>query len=68
MAQRTGSRDRQVLVWNAPTKEEMAELTATVKFVEKALESNSRQVRIWGDLKEPQGLVPGATAALVVYP
>jgi WD40 repeat protein len=64
----TGSRDRQVLVWNAPTKEQLTELTATVKFIEKALDSNSRQVRIWADLKEPQGLVPGTTATLVVYP
>jgi WD40 repeat protein len=64
----TGTKDRQVLVWKAPTKEELTELTATVKFVEKALDSNSRQVRIWADLKEPQGLVPGSTATLVVYP
>lgn len=63
----TGSRDRQVLIWKAPTKEELVELTATVKFIEKALDSNSRQVRIWADLKEPQGLVPGTTATLVVY-
>jgi hypothetical protein len=64
----TGTKDRQVLVWKAPTKEEMQDLTARVKFVEKALDSNSRQVRIWAELKEPQGLIPGATAALVVYP
>jgi WD40 repeat protein len=64
----TGTRDRQVLIWKAPSQEELKELTATVKFVEKALDSNSRQVRIWADLKEPQGLVPGATATLVVYP
>jgi WD40 repeat protein len=64
----TGTRDRQVLIWKALSQDEMKELTATVKFVEKALDSNSRQVRIWADLKEPQGLVPGATATLVVYP
>jgi WD40 repeat protein len=64
----TGTRDRQVLIWKAPTTEEMAELTATVKLIEKALDSNSRQVRIWADVKEPQGLVPGATATMVVYP
>jgi WD40 repeat protein len=64
----TGTRDRQVLIWKAPTKEEMAELTAIVKLIEKALDSNSRQVRIWADLKEPQGSVPGATATMVVYP
>ena len=57
-----------MLVWTAPAQVEIAELTTTVRFVEKALDSNSRQVRIWGDLKEPQGLVPRATAALVVYP
>jgi WD40 repeat protein len=64
----TGTRDRQLLVWKAPTKDEMAEMKATVKLIEKALDSNSGQVRIWADLKEPQGLVPGATANLVMYP
>jgi WD40 repeat protein len=64
----TGTRDRQVLLWKAPTAQEMAELTATVTFIEKALDSNSRQVRIWAELKEPQGLVPGSTATMVVYP
>jgi WD40 repeat protein len=64
----TGTRDRQLLIWKAPTKEEMAEMKATVKLIEKALDSNSGQVRIWADLKEGQGLVPGATATLVVYP
>jgi WD40 repeat protein len=64
----TGTRDRQLLVWKAPTKDEMAEMKATVKLIEKALDSNSGQVRLWADLKEPQGLVPGATANLVVYP
>jgi WD40 repeat protein len=63
----TGTRDRQLLVWKAPTKDEMAEMKATVKLIEKALDSNSGQVRIWADLKEQQGLVPGATANLVVY-
>jgi WD40 repeat protein len=64
----TGTRDRQLLIWKAPTKEETAEMKATVKLVEKALDSNSGQVRIWADLKDPQGLVPGTTATLVVYP
>jgi WD40 repeat protein len=62
----TGTRDRQLFVWQVP--EAGAELTATVKFVEQALDSNSRQVRIWADLKQPSGLVPGATATMVVYP
>jgi WD40 repeat protein len=64
----TGTRDRQVVVWAAPSPEEQAELTATVRLVEKALDSNSHQVRVWADLPAPGGLVPGATAALVVYP
>jgi WD40 repeat protein len=64
----TGTRDRQVLVWKAPTKEESAELKAKVKFVEKSLDSNSRQVRIWADLEEPQGLISGGMATMVVYP
>jgi len=63
-----------------PSSENLAKLANNARVnnnrFEPYLDSNSRQVRIWADLdelKEGQsfeqlGLVPGATATMVVYP
>jgi WD40 repeat protein len=64
----TGTRDRQVVVWPAPPEPMKKRLTAKIQMIEMYLDSNSRQVRIWADLDDPQDLIPGATATMVVYP
>jgi WD40 repeat protein len=64
----TGTRDRQIVVWPAPGDDMKKKMTAKIRMIEKYLESNSRQVRIWADLDDPQDLVPGAAATMVVYP
>jgi WD40 repeat protein len=64
----TGTRDRQVVVWPAPGDDMKKKMTAKIRMIEKYLDSNSRQVRIWADLDDPQDLIPGATATMVVYP
>jgi WD40 repeat protein len=66
----TGTRDRQVLVWPAPTRAEVEQqLTAEVSLVERAVESTAGQVRIWADLPNPDGrLLPGAAVTMVIEP
>jgi len=63
----TGTQDHQVLIWNMPAKREIEEtLVGTIALNENFLDSNSRQVRIWVDLKNPGWLHPGGTATLVI--
>jgi WD40 repeat protein len=65
-----GTQDRQVLVWATPPPEELDRpLVAEVTRIDRAVESNSRQVRIWAELPNPAGLLlPGTTVTLAVYP
>jgi len=63
----TGTQDHQVLVWALPNKREVEEtLTGSIALNENFLDSNSRQVRIWVDLKNPGWLHPGGMATLVI--
>jgi WD40 repeat protein len=66
----TGTRDRQVLVWPVPTREETdQQLTAEITLVERAVESTVGQVRIWADVANADGrLLPGATVTMVIDP
>jgi WD40 repeat protein len=66
----TGTRDRQVLVWNVPSKEEIErQLSAKLTLVDRSVESGGRQMRIWAELPNPdERLIPGSTATLALYP
>jgi WD40 repeat protein len=66
----TGSRDRQVYVWEVPAKEEVErQYIARITYVEPVVESSKGQVRIWAELPNPDlRLVPGTSATMVVYP
>ena len=64
----SGTRDREVLVWRLPQKEEIeGQLTAEVTLIEAAVESSARQVRVWAELPNPGGrLLPGNTVTMVI--
>jgi WD40 repeat protein len=64
------NRDRQLLVWPLPSHEEFdGSSPAIVTLVERAVESNARQVRIWADLDNSNGkLVPGTTVTMTIRP
>jgi WD40 repeat protein/multidrug efflux pump subunit AcrA (membrane-fusion protein) len=66
----SGTRDRQVLVWPVPGREELDRpLMAEVTRLERAVESNARQVRIWAELPNlDYQLLPGTTVTLAIYP
>ncbi len=66
----TGNKERKVFVWTMPTKQEIDEkITAKIVYIERSVESAERQVRVWAELKNPQGrLLPGDTVTMVVYP
>lgn len=66
----TGSKDREVLLWPLPPRREIEQLiTGVVTRMERAVESSSRQVRIWAEVENADGrLLPGATVTLAVYP
>ncbi len=65
----TGTHDRQVLVWSMPSKEEIdSRLEAQLTLVEKYLDTQSRDVRVWAELDSPEWLIPGMRATLVVMP
>ena len=65
-----GTRERQVCVWAAPPAGEGEQaLTAEVTLIERALESSSRQARVWAELPNPDGrLLPGTTVTMVIEP
>src|SRR5262249_12820695 len=46
----TGTEDQQVVVWEMPSEKEItAEVEAERLYVEKALDTSSRQVRVWAE-------------------
>jgi WD40 repeat protein len=65
----TGTQDHQVLVWTMPEKKEAeSQLFAHLTLVEKHLDTQSRQVRVWAELQNPGWLIPGMRATMVVPP
>lgn len=65
----TGTQDRQVLVWNMPEQKEIdSRLEATLTLVEPSLDTESRKVKVWAELKNPGWLIPGGRATMVVPP
>lgn len=65
----TGTENHKVLVWNMPSKEEIdSRLEARVTLVEKYLDTQSRDVRVWAELESPEWLFPGMHATMVVLP
>ena len=68
----TGTQDNRVLVWGLPDEQESKrEITATIDYVDKSIESARREVRIWADkLVIPKGvqLLAGETVTLVITP
>jgi WD40 repeat protein len=70
----TGTRDRQVLVWQMPPTEEVREpeANAVVRSIVEVFENSSRQYRVIVDVddvkKKIDRLVPGDKASLVIYP
>ncbi|HEY7424267.1 MAG TPA: HlyD family efflux transporter periplasmic adaptor subunit [Gemmataceae bacterium] len=65
----TGTKDKQVLVWAMPSKEEVeSHVEAHLTLVEKQLDTQSRQVRVWAELQAPEWLFPGMRATMVIPP
>ncbi|HEY7156332.1 MAG TPA: HlyD family efflux transporter periplasmic adaptor subunit [Gemmataceae bacterium] len=65
----TGTQDRQVLVWDMPSKEEVeGHVEAHLTLVEKQLDTQSLQVRVWAELQAPEWLIPGMRATMVIPP
>lgn len=65
----TGTQDHQVLVWSMPSQEEIDKrLEARLTLVEKYLDTESRNVRVWAELDSPEWIVPGMHATMVVSP
>jgi WD40 repeat protein len=66
----TGMRDRQVLIWPAPTRGEVTQqLQAAIVLAEPFADPKSRQVRIRAEVDNSNGsLIPGAPVTLVAYP
>jgi WD40 repeat protein/biotin carboxyl carrier protein len=63
-----GTEERQIHVWAVPAADEIErQWVGEVTLVERALDSNSRQVRIWAELPNPNGsLLPGTIATMVI--
>lgn len=66
----TGTKDRQIYVWDVPTKEEVEQvITAEIVFIDPSVEASARQVRVWAELANPgHKLMPGTTVTMVAYP
>jgi WD40 repeat protein len=65
----TGMRDRQVVIWNLPSKEDQAPLTGTLSLVDPSLDGSSRELRVWADIEnKDHKLLIGQPATLVVRP
>lgn len=65
----TGTENHKVMVWNMPSKEEIdSRLEARVTLVEKYLDTQSRDVRVWAELESPEWLFPGMHATMVILP
>jgi WD40 repeat protein len=65
-----GTQDQKVLVFDMPKADEIERnLIGEIYYVEKALDSNAHQVRVWATLKDvPEWLTPGGTATMVIEP
>src|SRR5262249_47535027 len=65
----TGHRSQELLIWKAPTPEELSEeIAAQLTLVDLTAETSaSGQVRVWANLMK-EGLTPNTTAALVIDP
>ncbi len=65
----TGTQDHQVLKWAMPGEKEVEKpLMGRLVLVEHALDTRSRQVRVWAELDNPGWLIPGSPATIVVPP
>jgi WD40 repeat protein len=72
----TGTRDRQVVVWDLPTKEQIdksGDLEAEIRLVGPFLDTSSREVQVWAEINNKpvdgvRPLKPGQPATLVLYP
>jgi WD40 repeat protein len=65
----TGTQDHRVLLWAMPSPKEVeARLSARLTLVEKSLESKDRQVRVWAVVENPDWLIPGGQATMVIPP
>jgi WD40 repeat protein len=65
----TGTQDHKVLVWSMPSKEEIdSRLEAKLTLVEKYIDTQNRDVRVWAELEAPEWLIPGMRATMVVPP
>jgi WD40 repeat protein/biotin carboxyl carrier protein len=65
----TGTEDHKVLVWSMPSKEEIdSRLEARLTLVEKYIDTQNRDVRVWAELQAPEWLIPGMRATMVVLP
>jgi WD40 repeat protein len=67
----TGTRDRHVLIWPLPSREELdePEIVGVLRHVGQTLDASSRQVRIIVDVRgKSDRLLPGDKATLVIYP
>lgn len=65
----TGNRDKNVYIWEVPTKQETGrQLTAVITRVEPTLDPSSHQVRVWAEVDNPpKDLVPGANVTMVQF-
>jgi hypothetical protein len=65
----TGTEDHKVLVWSMPGKAEIeSHLEAKLTLVEKYIDTQNRDVRVWAELQAPEWLIPGMKATMVVLP
>jgi WD40 repeat protein len=65
----TGTEDHKVLVWAMPSKEEIvSRLEAKLTLVEKYIDTQNRDVRVWAEVEAPEWLIPGMKATMVVQP
>lgn len=68
----TGGKDKQVLVWQMPTEQEInQEITAEVTLVEPAVEAGTGagQIRVWAVMSNPgRRFLPGSPVTMVINP
>jgi WD40 repeat protein/biotin carboxyl carrier protein len=68
----TGTLDHKVLVWGLPDDQEIKrQITATITYVDRSIESAEGKVRIWAEklaIPPGLGLLAGETVTLIVTP
>ncbi|HTK74320.1 MAG TPA: hypothetical protein VL371_03625 [Gemmataceae bacterium] len=68
----TGTQDHKVLVWGLPDDQEIKrQITASIDYVDRSIESQEGKVRIWADklvIPPGMGLLAGETVTLVITP